>query len=142
MRLLLILFWAAAIFVLTCTASFSELMESGIIRFQWNGNPQLTEFFSPMPNQLHEDFLRQKIGHIGSFGVLTILLLSKYRSQKWILLITLFYSGLTEFLQLFFTRDGRLFDIGFDLIGILLGLGAGSHLPSRKSKNPDIKIVK
>lgn len=138
MRGCLILLWAAAIFVFTCTASFTELLEWGTIRFQWNGNPQLSELLLPLPEHINEGFLRQKIGHIGAFWILTILLQAKYLSRKFVLLIALFYSGLTEILQLFFMRDGRLFDMGFDTVGILLALGAGTIFSIRKPKGNEI----
>jgi VanZ family protein len=49
-----------------------------------------------------------------------------------ILTLAISYALLTEVLQLFFTRDGRLFDVGFDAMGICMALGVGSFFIVRK----------
>ncbi|MGX6443690.1 VanZ family protein [Neobacillus sp. K501] len=67
----------------------------------------------------------QKLGHIVAFFILTVLLVKCIYSKSLALLLSISYAALTEVLQLFFTRDGRIFDIGFDGIGILLGLSLG-----------------
>jgi len=111
------------ILVLTCTSSFSGLVESGLLRFVWVTDPDFTEFLSPLPSQLSEAFLLQKAGHSLAFLVLTFLLFSHFRSRLLVLLLTSVFALITEFLQLYFGRGGRLFDIGFDLIGVLLAIG-------------------
>jgi VanZ family protein len=43
-----------------------------------------------------------------------------------ILALAASFAALTEFMQLYFNRGGRAFDIGFDLLGILLTLAIAS----------------
>jgi VanZ family protein len=124
--MLFIIVWIGAIFILTCTSSFRGLMESGVVRFAWDPQPVFTDFLRPLPARIGADFLTQKIGHVVAFFILTGLLQSKLRSNTIILLMAIFYASLTEYLQLYFSRDGRLFDVGFDTVGILFALGVGS----------------
>jgi VanZ family protein len=126
MRVLLVLVWAAVIFVLTCTSSFRGLVEFGVVRFVWDSQPVFDQFLESLPGRISTDFLLQKLGHIGAFFILTSLLQTKLKPRWVSLIIAAAYAGLTEILQLFFTRDGRLFDIGFDMIGVMLALGLGS----------------
>ncbi|MEH7504339.1 VanZ family protein [Neobacillus drentensis] len=134
MRGLFILLWAAAIIILTCTASLTDFLESGAVRFVWVNQPNFSELLSPLPLELSRDFLLQKCGHVFAFLILTLLLQSKFTSKAFILILAISFASLTEILQLYFTRDGRIFDIGFDLIGILLASGARSLLTVDQSR--------
>lgn len=138
MRVLVILVWAGAIFVLTCTSSFRDLVEHGVVWFAWDPQPVFELLLEPLPERISADFLLQKHGHIGAFFILTALLQTKLKSRWSILIIAAAYAVLTELLQLFFNRDGRFFDIGFDGVGILLALTAGSFLNRLRPqhKNP------
>jgi VanZ family protein len=134
MRGLVLLLWASAIFILTCTASFTGFLATGEIRFVWDGQPNFSELLSPWPPDLNSSFLFQKSGHVFAFFILTALLQTKFQSKRFILFLAVSYASLTEILQLFFSRDGRLFDIGIDLIGILIALGAGSLITVHQSR--------
>ncbi|WP_186328701.1 VanZ family protein [Bacillus sp. X1(2014)] len=134
MRGFFILLWALAIFIFTCTASFSELMESGQVQFQWDSHPNFSELLAPLPLELTRDFLLQKCGHAFAFLFLTILLQTKFRTKAWILFLAISFASLTEILQLYFTRDGRIFDIAIDLIGVLLATGSRSLFSTPQSK--------
>lgn len=127
MRSLFIFVWCTAILIFTCTSSFQDLIQFGVLRFRWDGHPTYSDFLSPLPYDLSKGFLLQKLGHIVVFHVLTVLLLMRFRSQVIILAIAVSFAALTELLQLYFNRGGRVFDIGFDLLGILLTLAIGSH---------------
>jgi VanZ family protein len=126
MRSLFIFIWCTAILIFTCTSSFHDLIQLGVLRFRWDGQPTFSDFLSPLPYDLSKGFLLQKLGHIIAFQVLTILLLMKFRTHMMILAMVVSFAALTEFLQLYFNRGGRAFDIGFDLIGILLTLAVAS----------------
>lgn len=126
MRGFFVFLWVGVIFVFACTSSFRGLIESGVIRFRWVSDPFLSDLLLPLPAELSHDFLLQKLGHITAFFILTFLLLRYFYSKSLTLVLAISYAALTEFLQLFFTRDGRIFDIGFDVIGILLGLSLRS----------------
>lgn len=126
MRGLLIFLWAAAIFIFTCTSNFDRLVQTGQIQFHWSIHPSFANFFEPFPFLLDKSFLLQKMGHLTAFFIFTYLLQTKFHSKWLILSAAISYAMLTECLQLFFSRDGRLFDIGIDLIGILLASGLAS----------------
>jgi VanZ family protein len=126
MRSLFIFIWCTAILIFTCTSSFHDLIQLGVMKFRWDGQPTFSDFLSPLPYDLSKGFLLQKLGHIIAFQVLTILFLMKFRTHMMILAMAVSFAALTEFLQLYFNRGGRAFDIGFDLIGILLTLAVAS----------------
>lgn len=139
MRSMFIFVWYAAILIFTCTASFHDLIHFGVLRFRWDGHPTFSEFLSPFPTDFSRNLLLQKIGHIIAFQILTFLLLLKFRSQLIILFLAASFASLTEFLQLYFSRGGRVFDIGFDLIGILVALGMASFFKITQSRQIELK---
>lgn len=139
MRSLFILFWCGVILVFTCSSSFHDLIHFGIVAFQLDVNPSYFEFFLPFPSDVSRDLWIQKLGHILAFQFLTVLLLMKYKSKFLILSAAFSFAGLTEFLQLYFYRGGRLFDVGFDLIGILIALGIASLFSISKSDSISAK---
>jgi VanZ family protein len=132
MRSMLIFLWMVAIFIFTCTASFHELMFYGVLRFQWDGHPPFSEFLAPY--NLSESLLLQKFGHIVVFQILTLLLLMKFKAKFIVLIMTASVATLTEILQLYFTRGGRIFDIGFDLIGVFIALSIASLFRTNQSE--------
>lgn len=139
MRSLFILVWCGVILTFTCTVSFHDLIYFGVVRFQWDVNPPYLEFFLPFPSDVSRDLFLQKLGHILAFQFLTILLLMKYKSKFLILLAASSFAVLTEFLQLYFHRGGRVFDIGFDLFGILITLGIASLFTINQSNSISVK---
>jgi VanZ family protein len=135
MRSLYILLWCGVILLFTCSASFHDLIYFGVLRFQWDVNPPYLEFFLPFPSDVSRALWIQKLGHILAFQFLTILLLMKFKSKFSILILAFSFAFLTEFLQLYFNRGGRVYDIGFDLIGILITLGLASLSNIRQSNS-------
>ena len=134
MRSLVIFVWCVAILIFTCTASFHDLIHFGVLSFHWDNQPMFSEFLSPFPSDISQNLLIQKLGHIVAFLILTLLVVMKLRSIPLILIMTASFAALTEFLQLYFSRGGRLFDIGIDLIGILAALGMAALFKSKQSK--------
>jgi VanZ family protein len=139
MRSMFILVWCGVILVFTCTSSLHDLIHFRAVRFQWDVNPPYLEFFLPFPSDVNKGILLQKSGHILAFHFLTILLLMKYKSKFFILLVASSFAALTEFLQLYFHRGGRVFDVGFDLIGILITLGLASLFTIRQPNSVSAK---
>jgi len=122
MKVFLLYSWICFIFICTCTSSFKELAGTGEIRFLWDNQPDFSELLLPLPQEINGIFLIQKSGHVLSFLILTILLHANFKSQAACFSLALIYAAITELLQLFFSRDGRLFDIGIDALGIFLAL--------------------
>ncbi|OLS33986.1 VanZ family protein [Bacillus sp. MRMR6] len=141
MRGFLIIVWVAIILTLTCTSSFSRLIEYGQIQFQWNHQPNFAQLLLPLPVEISKSFLLQKFGHIFVFMMLTLMLQTKYKSKRTALIIALSFSVITELLQLFFHRDGRIFDIGFDTIGILVALAISTTFTPADQYKTTIKRV-
>jgi hypothetical protein len=136
---LFIFVWCVAILTLTCTSSFHDLIQLGVLRFRWESQPTFSDFLSSLPYELSKGFLLQKVGHIIVFQVLTILLLMKFKSHLMILAMAASFAALTEILQLYFNRGGRAFDIGFDLIGILMALGMAGFFKINRSQQINFK---
>ncbi|WP_442596438.1 VanZ family protein [Neobacillus sp. D3-1R] len=119
MRIVLIMVWAGFIFLSTCNSSFPDLLEHQQISFHWTFTPSFEELLYPLPTEDNPYFTLQKIGHALSFFILALLVMARFPSKIQAFILCFSYAVLTEILQLFFMRDGRLFDIGFDSIGIL-----------------------
>ncbi|MFP7297173.1 VanZ family protein [Neobacillus niacini] len=134
MRSLAIFVWCVTILIFTCTASFDDFIQFGVLRFHWEHQPVFSEFLSLFPSSISKSLVIQKLGHIAAFHILTLLVLTKYKSIPIIMIITAAFAALTEFLQLYFSRGGRLFDVGIDLIGILAALALASLIRSKQSK--------
>ncbi|MDQ1000739.1 VanZ family protein [Neobacillus niacini] len=139
MRSLFIFVWCVAILIFTCTSSFHDLIQLGVLRFRLESQPTFSDFLSPLPYELSKEFLLQKVGHILVFQVLTILLLMKFKSHLMILAMAASFAALTEILQLYFNRGGRAFDFGFDLIGILMALGIAGFFKINRSQQINLK---
>jgi VanZ family protein len=122
LRSVALIFWAGLLFLFTCTESMEQFIQNGIIVFSWSSQPNVHEFLYPLPSVPDATFISRKVGHALSFFVLSILSFSVFLSKKKMLVISLLYAVLTEVLQLFFQRGGRLFDIGFDGAGIAVAL--------------------
>lgn len=118
---LLLYFWIISIFIMTCVKNPSGLVNSNKSFFEWISNPNLLEFFKPLPI-LTEGFVLQKIGHIMVFFVLVVLFTGAYQSVSQAFIFSMLLAIVTEVLQLYFSRGGRLFDVGFDAIGVVTGL--------------------
>ncbi|MEH7442618.1 VanZ family protein [Bacillus sp. JJ1122] len=134
---LLLVFWTMAILLMTCTTRFE--LENNLLQvyFSWNSNPEFGDLFLALPAELTEPFILQKVGHLIAFVILGFLLKIQTNTIKTILFIISF-AILTEFLQLYLSRGGRLFDVGFDLIGGGLGIAVGALIQNiiTKEQNP------
>ncbi|EFM10345.1 VanZ family protein [Paenibacillus curdlanolyticus YK9] len=129
MRIAIPLLWCAVLFVCTCTMSFKLLLQHFVIEFHWDADPNLSDLFRMNDVWLTSKlYLLQKIGHFSGFFILTLLLISAARHarsnpltaiRKGVMLAA-GYAVLTEVLQLYFGRDGRIIDMFIDGAGIAL----------------------
>ena len=112
--------WAAILFVFTCTDSLTALMNHEVMQFHWTWQIHLRDLL--VTNDAHllsAYWLFIKAGHFSGFAVLDVLLtqlLRRSRSAAW---LTILFAISTELLQLGFGRDGRLYDMGIDTLGVL-----------------------
>ena len=124
---LLLVFWTMAILLMTCTTRFE--LENNVLQiyFSWTSRPEFGDMFLKLPTELTEPFILQKVGHLIAFVILGFLVKMQTSTNKSILFI-LFFAMLTEVLQLYLSRGGRLFDVGFDLIGGVLGIASAAFI--------------
>jgi VanZ family protein len=134
-RSVILIIWAGLIFLFTCTESMEQFWQQGVISFSWSKYPNMTEFWYPLPSSLDTSFISRKLGHALSFFILSIFIFIVSLSLKKMIVFSLFYAVTTEVLQLFFHRGGRLFDIGFDSIGIVTALIIVASLNLVKEKS-------
>lgn len=121
--LLAALFWAAGILVVMCTSSAQAFMYEQTLNYELNFTPDLSDLFITSDVDLTDAFyLLQKAGHILSFGILYIFVFNWLRNHYKALSLCILFAFCSEVLQLFFERNGRLFDVGVDLIGLLLAV--------------------
>lgn len=127
LKSLFLAIWSMTILIMTCTTKFELVNSQLAIYFNWTPNPVYQDFLLSPPTYPSEGFILQKIGHVIAFSILSILLILQFNKLQSIFLSVAF-ALLTETLQLHLSRGGRLFDVGFDLIGILLGLAVAEIL--------------
>jgi VanZ family protein len=119
MRIILTTIWALVLFVFTCSVNLHLLIRYHIVDFQFNPIPDWSELFRLDFQWESHDWVQRKIGHFIGFFILA-LLSSNFGKYKSTYFISIFYAALTEILQLFFLRGGRIYDIANDSAGILL----------------------
>jgi VanZ family protein len=109
------------LFVFTCTESLFSLFTEQEVRFQFNRQPNLSDFFiNDLVSFNDITYLIQKLGHFICFFFLAVLLYWAW--QRWLLVVLISFglAFLTEVAQLFFSRSGRLLDVLFDVAGLML----------------------
>lgn len=118
---LLLFFWIVTILVAGCTADAQAFLYEQAISFHLDLSPNLKDLLITHDIHLHKEFyIIQKVGHISAFGLLYFLLLATIKRLGHAFILCSLFAFSTEILQLFFHRNGRLFDVGVDLIGILI----------------------
>ncbi|GMK42220.1 hypothetical protein PCCS19_52790 [Paenibacillus sp. CCS19] len=124
MRNVVMVLWCVVIFVCVCTVNFQQLLDHGIVTFQLNKHPNLSDYTLVKDIDLHSRiYVTQKIGHFSCFFVLTLIAIIGVKSRRAFkqgVIIALGYAVFTELLQPFFGRDGRIVDMFIDSAGIAL----------------------
>lgn len=141
LKSLLLAFWTMAVILMTCTTRFELGNDQMLLYFSWTLQPDLADFFLGPPAELTETFILQKIGHIIAFTILAILLMTQFTAVKS-LLFSISFALTTEILQLYLLRGGRLYDTGFDLIGIILGMSIAASIRTSLLKNQHTTSLK
>ncbi|MCM2996618.1 MULTISPECIES: VanZ family protein [Paenibacillus] len=118
MRIFLTVTWAVCLFVFTCSFDFNALLHHHRADFRLNPSPDWSELLKLDLQWSSEAWINRKIGHFIGFFLLE-LLLSNLRGSKLAVMTAILYAALTEVLQLYFFRSGRIYDIVNDTFGIL-----------------------
>ncbi|UUZ80823.1 VanZ family protein [Paenibacillus sp. P26] len=69
---------------------------------------------------VHSNWLIVKLGHFIGFAIMDALLFNLIKKRKLSAFLAVLVAILTEILQMFFYRDGRLYDILIDSAGVML----------------------
>lgn len=119
MRVILTILWAIALFVFTCSVNFQLLISEHVVEFHFNSSPDWSEMLQLDFQWYSKDWILRKIGHFIGFLILTLLAFGVCKRRTafyWCVA----YAMLTEVLQLFFFRGGRIYDVINDSLGVLL----------------------
>jgi VanZ family protein len=117
----LVCIWAFIILVAGCTSDAHAFLYNQVIHFQVEFAPNFRDLL--ITNDIHfkkKFYVIQKIGHIVAFGILYFFLLHWIKRQVSAIILCGSFALYTEILQLFFSRNGRFFDVGIDMVGILI----------------------
>lgn len=113
--------YLVCLFIFTCTESLSWLLTDYQISFRFNPHPDGNSFFhNDLMNGVNPTYLTQKLGHVLFFSLLAYLVYWAWKSLGLVVMISTAAALSTEVAQLYFSRSGRLLDVGFDLVGMLL----------------------
>lgn len=121
MKPFLIIFWGVILFVFTCASDSGFWASGSVPSFHWFASPNFSEMIK-LDLMYNFGYVIRKIGHFLGFSVLAILFYNKIKSIGKSIIHSILYALLTELLQLYFGRDGRLYDVVIDSAGILFGM--------------------
>jgi VanZ family protein len=118
-RLLLVIVWGLLLVVLTCTISLKLLYYYQVVHFSFNPHPKWSKFYTMADiTKVHKDWVIVKIGHYVGFGIMDLLLYNLFRKHSYAVVISFLLALATEIIQMYFQRDGRLYDLIIDTLGI------------------------
>ena len=118
---LLTFLWATFIVIAACTSDAHAFLYEQVIQFHFESAPSYVDLLIVSDIHLNKEFyLIQKTGHMITFGVLYIFHLLWLKHSGTAFVLTGIFAAFSEVLQLYFNRNGRLFDIGVDLVGIFI----------------------
>lgn len=116
----LIILWATVLLINTWVESLEQLLSLKSVRFHWVTHPDYWSFFNFNDlTMIHQYFVVIKLGHFTGFAIMDLLLFRLLGKHKWAIAISVLFALFTEILQLIFGRDGRLYDLIIDSLGIL-----------------------
>ncbi|UQZ33138.1 hypothetical protein C2I18_05935 [Paenibacillus sp. PK3_47] len=121
MKVVLVLIWGFILFVFTCAGDSGFWSAGDLPYFHWKGTPDFHKMLLT-DLKLTPGYIIRKIGHFSGFAILAGLILHMSKKVSVSLVLSVGYAIFTEVLQLYFGRDGRLYDVGIDSAGVLFGL--------------------
>lgn len=115
-----VIIWGIILLVHTWTSNLGLLFRDQAISFKWVVSPDYLSFFYLQDiSTIHHYFIIVKTGHFIGFAIFDYLLYRWLKNHKWSIMISITFALMTEILQLYFGRDGRLYDLVIDSLGIL-----------------------
>jgi hypothetical protein len=120
-KILLVIFWGLILSLNTWTDNLDKMLEFRSIGFRWVTSPNFRSFFYVYDiTRVHHDFITVKLGHFFGFAIMDFLIFKLLNKHKESILVSITFAFFTEFFQLFFGRDGRLYDLIIDTLGVLM----------------------
>ncbi|WP_186445522.1 VanZ family protein [Paenibacillus cremeus] len=119
MRYFAVIGWAVILGVLTCDLSLNGLFYRQAIHFSINPHPDFFELFKLDLRFVHSHWTIIKLGHFIGFAIMDALLWNMTRKRGASALLSIAFAVSTEILQLYFNRDGRIYDMLIDSAGVL-----------------------
>ncbi|TFB14209.1 VanZ family protein [Filobacillus milosensis] len=120
MRILALILLGSLMFVMLFTASLSDLLKYNVLDFQFVLQPEF-EFFKAY--WLREDLIVRKIGHFCIFALLFLHIFYLSNHVQRAVMLSLLVALLSEVLQPYFSRDGRMMDVLINSAGVLMMAG-------------------
>lgn len=120
MKTFVLIAWAMLLLVFTCASDSSFWVNGTVPSFHWLGSADFHEL-TTLDLKYTSGYIIRKIGHFSGFAVLAVLFYRRSKSTVMSILVSIAFALLTELLQLYFGRDGRLYDVAIDSAGVLLG---------------------
>ncbi|PLT31803.1 VanZ family protein [Peribacillus deserti] len=118
-KLLLVIIWGLFLGLHTWTDNLDALLSNQSVSFTWVPKPHFIEFFYLTDIALiHQYFIMVKLGHFLGFAIMDLLVYNLTRSHRNAVAVSVALAFFTEILQLFFGRDGRLYDVIIDCLGV------------------------
>ncbi|MEH7119234.1 VanZ family protein [Neobacillus vireti] len=132
---LLVIIWGLFLGINTWSENLGNLLYHQSIVFKWDSSPDYLSFFNFYDiSKIHQYFIVVKLGHFLGFLILDLLLFNWLKNHQKALVVSLIYALLTEVLQLYFGRDGRLYDLMIDSLGVaVVYFSSKGHLVKRNS---------
>jgi hypothetical protein len=119
-KLLLVIIWGCILALHTWTENLGDLLRLQSIGFRWISSPNYLSFFNFTDiTRIHHDFVVVKTGHFIGFAIFDLLLFNWKKNHKVAIAIAVIFALTTEVLQLFMGRDGRLYDLMIDSLGVM-----------------------
>lgn len=117
-QLLLVILWVLFLSLDIFTDNLESLLTLKSVNFIWISSPNLLSFFNFHDlTRIHPFWFLVKPGHFVGFAIMNLLLYNLTRNYKIAITATVMFAISSEILQLFFGRDGRLYDVIIDSLG-------------------------
>ncbi|WP_461176421.1 VanZ family protein [Virgibacillus ainsalahensis] len=118
---MLLILWIIFIFIATCTQDVHAFLAHGNIHFNFTLNPDWDGFLQFYPLAYASKF--EFFGHVLMFFVFTCLLRDLLKHYQHVILLSINYAFLTEFIQVYFGRGADFYDVIADVVGVFLAVG-------------------
>ncbi|MEH7438588.1 VanZ family protein [Neobacillus drentensis] len=120
LKVIPVIIWGFIILLHTWTSNLGALLRNQTFSFTWIVSPDYLSFFYLQDiSTIHHYFIIVKTGHFVGFAIFDYLLFKWLNNHKRSLVISISFALITEILQLYFGRDGRMYDLVIDTLGIL-----------------------